>query len=49
MKGKEHGLVFVEMVVPRRMEHLHERISTETALTEEIVTMFTVRKGKYYD
>ena len=29
------------MVIPRRMDHLHERISKETSLTEEVVTMFT--------
>ena len=30
-----------KVIVPRRMDHLHERISYETTLTEEIVGMFT--------
>lgn len=29
------------VIVPRRMEQLHERISYETTLTEEVVGMFT--------
>ncbi|WP_462413172.1 ribonuclease H-like YkuK family protein [Neobacillus sp. Marseille-QA0830] len=30
-----------KVVVPRKMNHLHERISLELSLTEEIVSMFT--------
>jgi uncharacterized protein len=30
-----------KVVVPRRMERLHERISKETSLTEEVVALFT--------
>jgi predicted RNase H-related nuclease YkuK (DUF458 family) len=30
--------------IPRKMLHLHERISLETSLTEEVVSMFTDRK-----
>ena len=32
------------MIVPRRMTNLHERISYETSLTEEVVSMFTEEK-----
>lgn len=32
---------FRKVIVPRKMTHLHERISYETALTEEIVALFT--------
>ncbi|MFJ7727415.1 ribonuclease H-like YkuK family protein [Neobacillus sp. NPDC097160] len=30
-----------KVIVPRKMMHLHERISLELSLTEEIVSMFT--------
>ena len=30
-----------KVIIPRRMDNLHERISYETTLTEEIVAMFT--------
>ncbi|MGE7878834.1 ribonuclease H-like YkuK family protein [Peribacillus muralis] len=30
-----------KVMIPRRMTHLHERISYELSLTEEIVSMFT--------
>lgn len=33
-----------KVVVPRKMVNLHERISFETTLTEEIVSMFTEEK-----
>ncbi|WP_180322341.1 ribonuclease H-like YkuK family protein [Mesobacillus foraminis] len=37
-------------IVPRKMLHLHERISLETSLTEEIVYMFTEeRKNRMID
>lgn len=32
--------------IPRRMDRLHERISYETSLTEEIVSLFTEEKNK---
>lgn len=33
-----------KVVVPRKMTNLHERISYETTLTEEVVSMFTEEK-----
>ena len=33
-----------KVVVPRKMMNLHERISYETTLTEEVVSMFTEEK-----
>lgn len=33
-----------KVIVPRKMTNLHERISYETTLTEEIVSMFTHEK-----
>ncbi|WP_248737040.1 ribonuclease H-like YkuK family protein [Neobacillus rhizosphaerae] len=33
-----------KVIVPRKMTHLHERISLELSLTEEIVSMFTEEK-----
>jgi uncharacterized protein len=33
-----------KVVVPRKMMNLHERISYETTLTEEVVSMFTDKK-----
>jgi uncharacterized protein len=40
-EGKGAWACIRKVVIPRRMEHLHERISKETSLTEEIVAMFT--------
>ena len=39
--GKGAWACIRKIVVPRKMIHLHERISFETSLTEEIVSMFT--------
>lgn len=33
-----------KVIVPRKMRNLHERISFETTLTEEVVAMFTEEK-----
>ena len=33
-----------KVIVPRKMPNLHERISYETTLTEEIVSMFTEKR-----
>ncbi|WP_047982012.1 ribonuclease H-like YkuK family protein [Ornithinibacillus contaminans] len=33
-----------KVIVPRKMTNLHERISYETTLTEEVVSMFTEEK-----
>lgn len=33
-----------KVIVPRKMTHLHERISRELSLTEEIVSLFTDEK-----
>lgn len=39
-----------KIIVPRKMTNLHERISYETSLTEEIVAMFTEeRKNELID
>ncbi|RLL41309.1 hypothetical protein D8M04_17450 [Oceanobacillus piezotolerans] len=39
-----------KIVVPRKMTNLHERISYETTLTEEVVSMFTEeRKNQLID
>ncbi|MDQ7863983.1 ribonuclease H-like YkuK family protein [Peribacillus frigoritolerans] len=35
-----------KVMIPRRMLHLHERISQELSLTEEIVSMFTEERKK---
>jgi predicted RNase H-related nuclease YkuK (DUF458 family) len=40
-EGKGAWACIRKTIVPRRMNHLHERISYETSLTEEIVAMFT--------
>jgi predicted RNase H-related nuclease YkuK (DUF458 family) len=46
-KGKGVWACIRKVVIPRKMTHLHERISLELSLTEEIVTMFTEeRKNK---
>ena len=38
--GKGAWACIKEQEIPRKMIHLHERISYETALTEEVVAMF---------
>lgn len=39
-----------KVIVPRKMSNLHERISYETSLTEEVVSMFTEeRKNQLID
>jgi predicted RNase H-related nuclease YkuK (DUF458 family) len=40
-EGKGVWACIRKVVVPRKMLHLHERISLELSLTEEIVSMFT--------
>ena len=40
-EGKGAWACIKKTIVPRRMDNLHERISFETSLTEEIVSMFT--------
>lgn len=42
--GKGAWACIRKVVVPRKMLHLHERISLETTLTEEVVSMFTEEK-----
>lgn len=42
--GKGVWACIRELMIPRRMEQLHERISFETSLTEEIVSMFTEKR-----
>lgn len=43
-KGKGAWACIRKTVIPRKMLHLHERISYETSLTEEIVALFTMEK-----
>lgn len=40
-EGKGAWACIRKVVVPRRMDRLHERISYETTLTEEVVSLFT--------
>lgn len=40
-EGKGAWACIRKITVPRKMTHLHERISLETTLTEDIVSMFT--------
>lgn len=40
-KGKGVWACIKKVVIPRRMSNLHERISFELSLTEEVVSMFT--------
>ncbi|WP_052144828.1 ribonuclease H-like YkuK family protein [Halalkalibacter okhensis] len=48
--GKGAWACIRKIMVPRKMLHLHERISLETTLTEEIVSMFTdSKKNKMID
>jgi len=49
-EGKGAWACIRRVSIPRRMELLHERISYETTLTEEIVSLFTEeRKTKMID
>lgn len=43
-KGKGVWACFRKAIIPRRMTNLHERISYETTLTEEVVSLFTEEK-----
>jgi predicted RNase H-related nuclease YkuK (DUF458 family) len=48
--GKGAWACIRKSIVPRKMLHLHERISLETSLTEEVVSMFTEdKKNKMID
>jgi uncharacterized protein len=42
--GKGVWACIRKIIVPRKMTHLHERISLELSLTEEIVSLFTEEK-----
>ncbi|MBP2241927.1 putative RNase H-related nuclease YkuK (DUF458 family) [Cytobacillus eiseniae] len=42
--GKGAWACIRKKVIPRKMLHLHERISYETSLTEEVVSLFTVER-----
>lgn len=46
-EGKGAWACIRKVTIPRRMQHLHERISKETSLTEEIVTMFTEERKNH--
>ena len=49
-EGKGAWACIRKIVVPRKMLHLHERISYETSLTEEVVSLFTIeRKNEMID
>lgn len=43
-EGKGAWACIRKEIVPRKMLHLHERISYETSLTEQVVFMFTPEK-----
>lgn len=43
-EGKGAWACIRKEIVPRKMLHLHERISYETSLTEQVVFMFTTEK-----
>ncbi|MFD2211552.1 ribonuclease H-like YkuK family protein [Virgibacillus halophilus] len=43
-KGKGVWACIRKVAIPRKMLHLHERISYETSLSEEIVSLFTEDK-----
>ncbi len=47
--NESHGVwaCIRKVIIPRKMLHLHERISLELSYTEEIVSMFTEEKKKY--
>lgn len=49
-EGKGAWACIKKEVYTRRMDHLHERISKETSLTEEVVSLFTEeRKNEMID
>jgi uncharacterized protein len=49
-QGKGVWACIRKVIVPRKMTHLHERISLELSLTEEIVSLFTEdRKNQLVD
>ncbi len=49
-KGKGVWACIRKVIIPRRMLHLHERISFELSLSEEIVSLFTEeRKSQLID
>jgi uncharacterized protein len=49
-QGKGVWACIRKVIVPRKMTHLHERISLELSLTEEIVSLFTEdRKNQLID
>ncbi|SDY13165.1 hypothetical protein SAMN05421736_101454 [Evansella caseinilytica] len=49
-EGKGAWACIRKVAVPRQMKNLHEKISYETSLTEEIVSMFTeARKSELID
>lgn len=49
-EGKGAWACIRKIIVPRCMDHLHERISNETSLTEEVVSFFTEeRKNRMID
>jgi uncharacterized protein len=43
-EGKGAWACIRKNIIPRKMLHLHERISYETSLTEEIVSLFTTER-----
>ncbi|UCZ54834.1 ribonuclease H-like YkuK family protein [Bacillus shivajii] len=43
-EGKGAWACIRKVAVPRRMTNLHEKISYETSLTEEVVSMFTEKR-----
>jgi predicted RNase H-related nuclease YkuK (DUF458 family) len=43
-EGKGAWACIRKVIIPRRMTRLHERISQETSLTEEIVALFTEQR-----
>ena len=49
-KGKGVWACIRKVIVPRKILHLHEKISFETTLTEEVVSLFTEeRKSQLID
>ncbi|TMN21668.1 ribonuclease H-like YkuK family protein [Lentibacillus cibarius] len=45
-KGKGVWACIRKVIIPRKMTHLHERMSYEMSLSEEIVSLFTEEKKK---
>ncbi len=43
-EGKGAWACIRKNIIPRKMLHLHERISYETSLTEEVVSLFTTER-----